>query len=850
MAGSSHVETPNPRTPTRRIRRLAVIASAIAIVVLALFWLAPRWLERGMIAAFEARGLAPAQLRVESLGLGGLELSGVTLGREPAVQVEGLRVATTPLGLIRGEIESLDIGAAVVRGRLENGRLHLADLVMGGSEQAEPPVAGSDEPEASNAAFDALSAVKRIRIDSLQLALASPRGLFDGNVSLDVATPGGPSIRGDGHGELRLDGEPLATFRLGAEHGAIQLALDAGFDAPALRELGLPEVDGIRLAGRISVPLSESSLAAALAASEMQLGVEGSGRRLATEAGADDEEGETPLELGGRLDVSVEGGRAHVDARLGGRPGFEGPLRVGEGTAQAVELVGDFELQLRDGALVVGAAECLRWKILGASWGASLRAPVPWTGCLHAGEAPLVSARPDGDDWDLNVDLVSDETKVSIESEGRSLVDGELPRMHLQLDAPAGAEPHTSLRIDGGRVRVSDGAATLADALVEWTTGNAASVRLGSLLVGDPPSVRELTLVGKTSVVAPFAWQAELADGPRELRLQGSGRYDPGDGTATAQLQLHPVRFRSAASEKDVGTLQPEDLFPALGDSVGLVDATLSALAELSWKDGELRSGGELHLSGGDFQAETWSIDGLEGSLDFVNLWPTETAEGQRLTFDTLRAGLPLSDGELRVHVGPGWQQLVVESASGHLAGGLLRAEGRLDFEAGLQRLDFQLRDLSLSDMASLADVAELDVTGTLAGRVPVEIADGELTIPEARLVADPPRGRIRYRPETPPAALAGAGAQGELVLRALEDFVYESLEVELGLEPGGEARVLLRLKGANPEVDGGRPIHLSLDLSGPLLEVLRADPLMRDLVERISEGLLEKAPRTATPGE
>ena len=59
-----------------------------------------------------------------------------------------------------------------------------------------------------------------------------------------------------------------------------------------------------------------------------------------------------------------------------------------------------------------------------------------------------------------------------------------------------------------------------------------------------------------------------------------------------------------------------------------------------------------------------------------------------------------------------------------------------------------------------------------------------------------------------------------------------------------------MRLQGSNPDIDGGRAIHLSLDLSGPLIEVMRADPLMRDLVERLSQGLLDEAAAASPENE
>jgi len=170
-----------------------------------------------------------------------------------------------------------------------------------------------------------------------------------------------------------------------------------------------------------------------------------------------------------------------------------------------------------------------------------------------------------------------------------------------------------------------------------------------------------------------------------------------------------------------------------------------------------------------------------------------------------------------------------------------VRVTADLDLASQQHVARVELEDVQLGDVIAVVGREDLSATGRLAGQLPIELRDGQLGIRDGLIQASPPEGRLRYRPSTPPAALAGAGEYGELALRALEDFHYEALELRIEVEPGQESHVLLSLRGANPEVQDGQPIHLNLDLSGALIEVLQSDPRMGRLADRLSRDALDR---------
>jgi hypothetical protein len=84
---------------------------------------------------------------------------------------------------------------------------------------------------------------------------------------------------------------------------------------------------------------------------------------------------------------------------------------------------------------------------------------------------------------------------------------------------------------------------------------------------------------------------------------------------------------------------------------------------------------------------------------------------------------------------------------------------------------------------------------------------------------------------------MAGASVQGlDLALRALEDFRYRTLRVEVGGEITGEMTLAIRVEGSNPEVYDGYPIQLNLNLEGPLAAVVQGSTTgfrVQDAVEK-----------------
>jgi len=79
----------------------------------------------------------------------------------------------------------------------------------------------------------------------------------------------------------------------------------------------------------------------------------------------------------------------------------------------------------------------------------------------------------------------------------------------------------------------------------------------------------------------------------------------------------------------------------------------------------------------------------------------------------------------------------------------------------------------------------------------------------------------LRLRSEAARQALAGGGAQVDLVLEVLKDFHYTKLAITLDRLEDGRDVVRLSTEGHNPAVQNGRHVNLNVNLETNLDKLL-----------------------------
>lgn len=595
----------------------------------------------------------------------------------------------------------------------------------------------------------------------------------------------------DSRASLRLDGDRgRASAEIAAEgtHDAAFRAVDIAADTLRLtaEDVAVAGVEGAGLdfdgRGRLGAEGLEATGELALHAARVP-------------AGAGD-----LRDLAARLPLAVSRDGATVQARLTapGEVSVQAPPAAGP-----VAVAGPLALDLLSGELRAAGA------------GIDARARIdPGTvkAALQRDDAPDVdvSLTPGAVDIAVHRDQGL-RAEATVRGAAMDVPGRELEVRDIDVDLRHGAADAPLARLRVGALRHAAAAPAFAplalDAVVRREAGDSADIT-----VSGEARVRE------TDVAVPF-----------------QGRHDP--AARRTQAAFGPARVQFSP-----GGLQPAALTTLLR-RISAADGAVTVEGTLAWhpEDG-LSSRGALGIEALTFETPQARVEGLSGTVAARSLLPPRTPPAQHLTARRVVAAVPLGEVSLRFALDTGASGaplLRIERAEGRLAGGLLSAEDvTLDADpAADNAATVRVTELSLARLLEDLAIEGLSGEGTLSGTVPVRLRADGVFVDRGKLAAES-GGVVRLRSAKAKQALSGQGEQVSLMLRALEDFRYDVLELTVHRPPQGELELGVVMEGRNPAVLDGYPFRFNISLSGDI------EPLLAALQEgrRLSGELLERA--------
>lgn len=390
----------------------------------------------------------------------------------------------------------------------------------------------------------------------------------------------------------------------------------------------------------------------------------------------------------------------------------------------------------------------------------------------------------------------------------------------LAVPAPGAAIPALDtlglheLRI--GTLRLTTAAGEIHARRVELVAQADGTARAGAgsvQLTGGP--VAPVELRGRvTDDGRRIAWSGDvrLPGGPRLGRL--TARHDRTSGE-------QQVRVDAPSIVLGPGSLALDRLLPGVRGIVAGASGEIGLRLSLDLARRPVEHA-ELLLRDVSATLPGATIHRLSGVVTLTGLRPPRTGAPQELAVALIDIGLPLTSGLVRFHLRADGL-LVVDHVGFEVAGGRVGggpAEIAPPYRAGALRLNAD--GLDLGELVAALTVPDLTASGRLDGELPLELGTtGALAISGGQLRAREP-GTIRWRPAEPPAALAAAGGSGEILLQALQDFHYDSLEMRLDGPTNGEMQAQLAIHGRNPTLYDGYPVAFNLNLEGRLAAIVR----------------------------
>ncbi|MFT0213172.1 YdbH domain-containing protein [Pseudomonas sp. F1_0610] len=334
-----------------------------------------------------------------------------------------------------------------------------------------------------------------------------------------------------------------------------------------------------------------------------------------------------------------------------------------------------------------------------------------------------------------------------------------------------------------------------------------------------------------------ITWQGTLSNS-HSLKTSLQAKYTP--ELMTASLKLDEIYF-----------LAGNPLAKTLKDWPELIEfnsGKLNASAEL-----KLPSTGKLSLTS---QARASGLSGIVNRSELKNLGLQLEAKltGTQLqlsipnlTFDELNPGVPIGPARLLNFAYQGnisaplsgkinWERLHAGLFQGQIS--LNQQQLTLNKE---QSLLVDIKGLDIQDVLRIYPAEGLAGQGIIDGKLPIlinvekmqfHVNDGKIGAREA--------GYLQFSNDKI-TQMGRANPAMQLVSDALSNFQYQVLKSDVTYDQTGKLRLNLELKGSNPKIEKGRPIHFSISLEEDIPALLASLQLSNHVSETIQKRVKER---------
>lgn len=244
---------------------------------------------------------------------------------------------------------------------------------------------------------------------------------------------------------------------------------------------------------------------------------------------------------------------------------------------------------------------------------------------------------------------------------------------------------------------------------------------------------------------------------------------------------------------------------------------------------------GEITVEDGTAHSDETIASGINGRIpirvegDTVQIGTAAASSAGRINIATVNVGFPVTDIQFQLAADNSTARITNVAAS--VLGGNIAIDSLVyDIDAGTSGFDVQVADVRVVDVLAL-EGEDVVGSGILDGVLPVTLSNEGVSVDAGKIAARAPGGYLSYR-GTVPSVNPGL----DLAIRALRNFQYKRMDLEVNYTVDGALDLGVRLEGSSPDVENGRPIHFNLHINEDipkLLESLRASEAMSERVQQ-----------------
>lgn len=348
---------------------------------------------------------------------------------------------------------------------------------------------------------------------------------------------------------------------------------------------------------------------------------------------------------------------------------------------------------------------------------------------------------------------------------------------------------------------------------------------------------RLLTQLQATPNAIKATANLQAADG--KLAMDISARHDLQQQRGNAEITLQPVSL--AAGNNIPGKVLRRWPYP-----LHIESGTLLGKTNIHWQEHKdrwlLDQTSSLQLDNIQGRIRQYPFNGLNARLLIKGIDKLHISATDGIRLASINPGVPVTDILLQADVSrkknkaPVIQLQHLEAST--LGGTLSADKALLDLNRDDSQLLLSVRGLDIAELVKLEQKQGLYGTGVLSGTLPIIFSRNGLSMSAGTLSTQPPHGVIRYTGDERLSTLAKSNPNVNLLVKALDDFHYDLLEAKIDYAPDGQLLAKVSLQGRNPELEGGRPVHLNINLEENILTLLRSLQFADEIGRKIGEGI------------
>lgn len=249
------------------------------------------------------------------------------------------------------------------------------------------------------------------------------------------------------------------------------------------------------------------------------------------------------------------------------------------------------------------------------------------------------------------------------------------------------------------------------------------------------------------------------------------------------------------------------------------VGGTFSLQGRVNWEDNKLSQNYEFKIAEGSYEYDKVTCKGVETTLTISNLFPLTIIPAQvQISSITSPIG-EAQNTSFKLNLS---NDIVTISdlTTSFLEGSIRVPHFQPHPLPDQQFVEFHINQISLSQLIEALEVENLFITGKASGMIPIHFyKDLSFSIDKTTLKTIGP-GILSYVWE---GAEEAESPQLQLTAKALKDYHYNSIIVTLSKDRNQDISALLSLNGKSPQLFKKRDFNIRVDLSGDLLQTVKA---------------------------